>query len=396
MLDPLAVYLFDLDGVLIRPGGYNAALKATVNHFARTMGLADTAPDDSAIETFAVNGIGLEWDSSAICLGALMLDVWKADRELRLAGNLARRLSAIAASRPAQPVIDYKALALRVAHATPPGGHAPLAALGLLSDEAEALEGGDRVREMKEALRLVLSGTRDEHTSPTMRLIQHFTLGSTLYSEVYGEPSQFETVSLLREFDRPTLSVAESRALKSSMRREGGRGAAFTLRLSRPLELPTNGLEFAPEAEIALETAGMAWLPLVGYGQVRWLAAQHHLAPDAFVKPSPVHALAALGRAVGGGERESLEAAYNLWHSGRVGAPYDALLKRRLTLHVFEDSAGSVHGVCEAARLLCVHGIQAECRSYGIASSPEREAALREGGITVYSGLESALRAAGL
>jgi len=396
MLDPLAVYLFDLDGVLISPGGYNAALKAAVNHFARRMGLAEAAPDDSAIETFAVHGIGLEWDSSAICLGALMLELWKADRGLRLAGDIARMLSAIAARRPTQPVIDYKALALRVAHATPPGGHAPLTALRLLSDEANAFERGDRLREMQDALRQVLSATRDADLSPTMRVIQHFTLGSSRYTEVYGQPAQFETISLLDEFDRPTLSERECRALESSMRREGRRAAAYTLRLSRPLDVPTNGVEFAPEAEIALETAGMAWLPLVGYGQVRWLAAQHQCAPDAFVKPSPVHALAAIGRAVGGGDRESLEAAFDLWDSGQVNELLLGLRERPLTLHVFEDTAGSVRGVSEAATLLCAHGFQAECRAYGIASSPEREAALRGRGVAVYSRLGPALRAAGL
>jgi hypothetical protein len=396
MHNPLAIYLFDLDGVLITPGGYNAAPKAAVNHFAHRMGLAEAAPDDSAIETFAVHGIGREWDSGAICLGALMLELWKADRGLRLAGDFAHMLSAIAARSPAQPDIDYKALALRVAHATPPGGHAPLAALRLLSDEANAVERGERVREMEDALRLLLGGTRDAHTSPTRRVIQHFTLGSSLYTEVYRQPAQFETGSLLREFDRPTLSEAESRVLESSMRREGRRAAAYTLRLSRPLDLPTDGAEFAPEAEIALETAGVAWLPLVGYGHVRWLAARHGAAPDAFGKPSPVHALAALGRAVGGGERESLEAAFDLWESGQLNELLRGMRERPLTLHVFEDSSSSVRGVCEAARLLRVQGFQAECRAYGIASSPEREAALRESGIAVHGGLEPALRAAGL
>ncbi|MCX6025552.1 MAG: hypothetical protein NTY23_04705 [Chloroflexi bacterium] len=147
------------------------------------------------------------------CLGVLMLELWKADRGLRLCGDFAHMLSAIAARSPAQPAIDYKALALRVAHATPPGGHAPLAALRLLSDEAHAVERGERVREMEDALRLLLGGTRDAHTSPTMRVIQHFTLGSSLYTEVYRQPAQFETGSLLREFDRPTLSQKESRAL---------------------------------------------------------------------------------------------------------------------------------------------------------------------------------------
>jgi len=45
----MQVWLFDLDGVLICPGGYRAALKATVNHFTRAMGLGDYPLADETI-----------------------------------------------------------------------------------------------------------------------------------------------------------------------------------------------------------------------------------------------------------------------------------------------------------------------------------------------------------
>ena len=396
MADPLQVYLFDLDGVLITPGGYNAALHATVDRFAEAMGIGESTLSESAIETFAVLGMGLEWDSSAICLGRLVFELWKADPELRLAGNFPAMASAIAGRRPAHPAIDYRAWAERVARATPAQGRAPLAALQLLQEEARREADGFRLAEITHALHLILGNTRDLSTSVTMSVIQHFTLGSSLYAEVYGRPADFETPSLLRQFDRPALIESDRRMLEIAVRQKRALAAVFTLRLSRPRDLEVSGPEFAPEAELALQSAGMPWLPMVGYGHVRWLAAQHDAAPDAYVKPSPVHALSALARAAGGGERESLEAAFDLWHSGKVGAPYDTLRKRRPTLHVFEDTANSVRGVCEAAERLRAHGIGAECRAYGIASSPEREAALREMGIQVFPHLAPALRAAGI
>jgi hypothetical protein len=106
MADPLQVYLFDLDGVLITPGGYNAALQATVGRFTQAMGIGESTLGESAIETFAVLGMGLEWDSSAICLGRLVFELWKADPELRLAGSFPAMASAIAARRPTHPAID--------------------------------------------------------------------------------------------------------------------------------------------------------------------------------------------------------------------------------------------------------------------------------------------------
>jgi hypothetical protein len=396
MADPLQVYLFDLDGVLITAGGYNAALRATVDRFAEGMGIGESTLSESAIETFAVLGMGLEWDSSAICLGRLLFELWKADPALRLAGDFPAMALAIARRRPAHPAIDYRAWAERVARATPAQGHAPLAALQLLLDEVRLETDGFRLADITQALHLILGDTRDLSTSVTMSVVQHFTLGSSLYAQVYGRPADFETPSLLRRFDRPALIESDRRMVEVAVRQKRALAAVFTLRLSLPRELEVSGPEFAPEAEIALESAGMPWLPMVGYGQVRWLAAQHDAAPDSFVKPSPIHVLAALARAAGGGERESLEAAYDLWHSGRVGAPYDMLRERRLTLHVFEDTAGSVRGACEAAQCLHEHGIDVECRAYGIASSPEREAALRGMGIEVFAHLAPALRAAGL
>jgi hypothetical protein len=43
------VWLFDLDGVLIRPEGYREALRRTVAHFSREMGNPERPLEESAI-----------------------------------------------------------------------------------------------------------------------------------------------------------------------------------------------------------------------------------------------------------------------------------------------------------------------------------------------------------
>jgi len=47
-----------------------------------------------------------------------------------------------------------------------------------------------------------------------------------------------------------------------------------------------------------------------------------------------------------------LNAARRLVEENRLGAPLDALRDRRVDIHVFEDTAGGILGVMNAARQL--------------------------------------------
>jgi phosphoglycolate phosphatase-like HAD superfamily hydrolase len=51
------IWLFDLDGVLIHPGGYREALRRTVAHFSRRAGYPDEPLAEETIEAFEANGI---------------------------------------------------------------------------------------------------------------------------------------------------------------------------------------------------------------------------------------------------------------------------------------------------------------------------------------------------
>ena len=62
------VFLFDLDGVLVQPGGYRAAVRATVNYFAKQLGLGNIAPADETVAIFEAQGITCEWDMVPILL----------------------------------------------------------------------------------------------------------------------------------------------------------------------------------------------------------------------------------------------------------------------------------------------------------------------------------------
>jgi len=70
---PRRVFLFDLDGVLVAPLGYRAAIHATLEHFTRRMGLGDcTSPGEEAIARFESISMTSEWDIVPTCLAAIL------------------------------------------------------------------------------------------------------------------------------------------------------------------------------------------------------------------------------------------------------------------------------------------------------------------------------------
>jgi phosphoglycolate phosphatase-like HAD superfamily hydrolase len=396
----MQIWLFDLDGVLIYPGGYRAALKATVNHFTRAMGLGDYDLADPTIETFEACGITSEWDSSPICVAVLLAEIWRADPTLRLPADFDQALSAVRSHAPQRLAPDLAAWARRISQAMSDTDLAREAnpsdaALKLLQDDARrSLERNGRLVELDALLRQLLERNRDLLRSPTMRVFQHYTMGSRAFGSHYGSVPSFETPSLLRDLDRPALS-SSSRDMILELASQGkAHPVIYTARPGQPRTLPGRPEDCAPEAEIALDLIGLADLPLATYGHLTWLAAQYNQRPDYFVKPSPVHALTAMAMAIGGSEREALETAYALVREGRLVAPLSDLRGRRAEVHVFEDSARGIRGVREAARLLEQAGIHVDARAWGIADHPEKRRALESLDALTFANVDQAIQAA--
>jgi hypothetical protein len=389
------IWLFDLDSVLVYPGGYRAAFMATVDHFSRTMGLGGGLLDPSAIETFEACDITSEWDSSAICVAVLIEGIWRADPGLRLPVDLDAALSNIRARAPQPPRADFAAWARRVGQAMADKRYPSDAALTLLLEDASRSPSADgRLVELETCLRGLLEHTRDFFRAPAMRIFQHYTLGSEGFAQHYGIAPAFETPSLLRELDQPALKPARRERVLELTAHGEVHPVIYTARPCWPRSLPGRREDYAPEAEIALELVGLSSLPLVGFGHVSWLAAKldHHL--DYFVKPSPVHALAAVGLAMGGEERAALSAARRLVEENSLDAPLDAWRDQRVDIHVFEDTAGGILGVMSAARQLRQAEVRAEVKAWGIASTPGKRAALEALGVPTFADVNLAIDAA--
>jgi hypothetical protein len=111
-----------------------------------------------------------------------------------------------------------------------------------------------------------------------------------------------------------------------------------------------------------------------------------------WVKPAPVHALAAIGAAVLGDEKAALLAAQALAEEGRLQAPFSELVNDSLIVTVFEDSAYGVQAVNGGVEILRSSGVKCRLVAKGIATHPEKCAKLVEVGARIFPDVNAALR----
>ncbi len=379
------IFLLDVDSVLVRPLGYRAAVRATVDHFRTRMGLPPDAPTDAEIDVFETNGFGSEWHSTAVCVAEALVQAANGQADLwRL--TLDATLAAIAHAKRTVPRPDYAAVIQRIG-ANPIWSDmlAPLRALNYFTE---------RTPPPAHPVLHELLARPYEITAPATRVFQHYTLGSARFPSTYGFGPDFETESLLMALDEPLLSP-EGRALLLDS------GAPFAVYTARPSLAPAHeeSTGYAPEAEMACQLVGLKDAPVIGYGHVSWLARRHDAHPDIYVKPSPVQALAAIGAALAGGPEgvaAALEAARALVERGRLTGPLAALGEQPggVRIAVFEDTASGSQAVQRAGDVLRAAGVAATVRVVGVGATEFKRRALEPVADLLATDINEALRLA--
>ncbi len=387
------VWLFDLDGVLIRPEGYREALRRTVAHFSREMGNPERPLEESAIEAFEAQGITCEWDIAGICAAADIFTIWRANPDLHLPADLPRAMRVLQKDTLARPEPDYAGWARRVSAL---GDETPSAsAVKLFRQEAgHADPDVDRAGEFHTALDALLGHPREFARSPVMQYFQQFTLGSRAYTEHYRVPATVETPSLLAEMDQLAVSASSRDQILAFHSHKKIRAAIITARPCWPQEARDDLSNYPPEAEIALKVAGLKELPMAGAGHMLWLAKLHGQKPDAYLKPNPVHSLAAFAFALGAGEGAALEAARIFVEEKKLLSPLDRIEEEGADVVVFEDSPTGVIGTQSAVDLLRRACLDVRLSFIGVAAGVEKRTALEALGAKVFPTTDEALDAA--
>lgn len=357
------ILLFDMDGVLVKPWGYHRALKETVRLASIATGFGEVQLGDDQIAQFEALGISSEWHSSALCMAVMLLNIQagmvrKNENSQSNGLNLADLFEAIAVQPMRNSAIHR----------------------GQAAVEQLAIEYNVPVDLVVDSI----SESESIQSSPTLNWFQELILGSENYAKIYQKKPQFQVSSYLNLYDEPQLD--ESKADKILMWAEGSdHGAAIMT--NRPSHGPSN---FAgmPDAEMGSRLVGLAALPVVGKGELLWLAAHTGQKVENISKPVWKHAMAAILVASGLPEEESLKFICEKpedWDNSTIMKLHNS----RVT--VFEDTPSGFLAAQEASELLNNLDIKVEVKKIGITGELDKQAALSAQSATVYPDINQAL-----
>jgi hypothetical protein len=232
--------------------------------------------------------------------------------------------------------------------------------------------------------------------TPTTAIFQAHTIGHERFQQTYGYAPQLERESYLLTHDTALLNSETRRKLLNWGLQPNNGMTIFTARPSLPPpDSEADPLGFPPEGDLAAELVQLAHIPMMGSGRLHWLAQRRGKSNGAdYIKPSPVHALAAIGAAVSGQESQSLLAAIALIEDGTLIEPLNQLVNETLTVVVFEDSRGGIEANKSAVQLLKNVGVDVILIAVGVSPESSKRRSLAEAGATyvvdnVNQGLEA-------
>lgn len=351
------ILLFDMDGVLLFPKGYNRALQISVNLVGRNLGIANPQLDMKHISTFEAAGVTHVWDLMVIFTAFQLIQVWKLDPSARVPDNINLN--------PKKFVINGTMDYTKFIQKLDLSGIQPLAyAEAILANLEASLS-----VEQTDYLKLILFGGQDLCASPVLPLLQEYILGSQEYSQTYNCASQLNTESIPLKYNQTALTEYSLDKLTTWLESPFHHAAIFTNRPSKP---PDGVLRFfsTPEAEIGANSIGLQKIPIIGVGSLAWLAEQRTKPVLTYLKPHPVHALAAMQAAMGTPIPQALELAADIANgSGDIA---DWLSMRDSDVYAFEDSPGGLVSVQEAKKLLNKNKIYSNVHLVGVSKRPEK------------------------
>ena len=368
----MKILLFDMDGVLLEPKGYHKALIETVRLVSRSMGFEDFILSDKDIAQFEALGISSEWDSSALCAALLVVDASTIDKEFRVPTSLST-----------VHMLQYKRrIKLPELFEALKGQPAELPAVLRAQQAIEDIAYKYHV-DPKQPSQIIKNSKSIKH-SLTLNVFQELVLGSENFERTYQRENQLNVESYLQKYDKLLLINPLKDKLLRWLEDPQHNAAIMT---NRPSAIAL-GKAGTPEAELGAELLGLDSLPIIGNGEIRWLAQKTNADVGALMKPAPTHALAAAFVALGNRFEDSLINAYNLIHSDH-STEANALSKS--TVYVFEDTAAGIISVEGMQRVLKKNNTLIQIHKFGVSPDPIKRDYLKGQGARLFDSILDAL-----
>lgn len=391
------IALFDVDGVLITPGGYRRASEDTMKIFLTQMGQPQWQPEENLYEQFESYMITSEWDMVPFLLCAF-LDHAAAHLQPQHPWNTFSEAASEIKQHPNLPLHpDLSGSIDRIGDIV--DGQSGTPSTWVLKAKNNKDFPFLRLRSHP-VLEELLTNTRDIQKSLTMRTFQEHIIGSKLFEQCYHLEPKYNVPNYLTQYDLCPVK-AETHA---ELERKSCAGelmlSTYTARPSMPPQgiSPNGDGAYAPEAEQALALIPWSNCYLSAYGKVYWLSLHCNFHSEDLLKPSPVQAMSAIFYHFVKDEVTALMWAQRLYRAYLDGeirsttVPTD--LPRSIILHVFEDSPNGLRGGTLSAEVLRALNIEVELHLWGISDNPQKQTALQAQGGQVFVDVNEAIRTA--
>ncbi len=391
----MKIFLFDIDGVLLKPHGYRKAFFDTFSRWISMFGLKVNLPAREVLSLFESYGITNEWDMLAICI-SIVLDRVGTENELKIQSTTVMELmEEFSEIQIPEIEIDYREVIQKMdtifqLHEIP----CVSVYQNCTADHYQSLY-------QLPILKDILCTTRNMQDNLCTSLFQNHILGSELYQMTYQRPAHFICESYLGIHDLPLISSEWITWIKEKNQDKNIKFVGLTARPSqgpRGVNLPASGA-YSPEAELAMKVLGLTELLFVAYGKLAYLAEQLGNTAEEMLKPNSFHALAAIFTALNGDEWAGLQKAACFMHKmdptfPEMNSPVTLFdIPSYLELSVFEDSQGGIRAVLKAADLLRRAGIEVVTVPYGITQNIDKTNTLASMGVPVFPTINDALDA---
>jgi len=359
------IFLFDMDGVLLIPGGYRESLKSSVKRVGMALGLPSSDLEDDHIARFESLSITNEWDTLAICSALILLEIWQTHPEVRL--NHLSPSTAVLSDQ--SPQLDDFLESFSEISSLP-----SVSAYEKIIQDHPGLDESQRSH-----LRNILFNARDIYNSPILWSHQETVLGSVAFQKNYQLEPQLGIESYLLKYDRAAFNSDAHQAFRNFLSDNGHLAGILT---NRPSGTPPGYLS-SPEAELGAKLVKMGDLPLLGSGVLGWFAVTHCQLPEyTFLKPNPVHALGLMQMCCAEPVTRALQLAFDLWQG--AGDRNDWMKFDHCELLVFEDSVKGLESGRHAKALLAQVGIDVDLKLIGVSNNAIKQAALQKVADQVY------------
>ncbi len=387
-------FLFDIDGVLLKPGGYRKASNETLVYFLTQIGFKDLPDFDPVFVLFESMGITSEWDMLPLLLVAALE---KTFQNYQLSDQLT----------------NWEDITRFVENQN---GKFFLPEFEIKHYEDFLIDGispADAVYENRSSNQFLqifpvtstycpwvyeklLSATRNPNQSEITSVFQNLILGDKLFEKILQNKASIKTDSYLVLYDQNNLGSLETQIILQKRRENKIYCAAMTARPSGYPDGKNNHKLYFPEAELGLKTVSLEEIPVIGYGSMSYLAECFGETGDYYIKPSPIHALSAVLASHGKTIMEFVTLAYSILMDNMLTSEKRNLLNELFpqgsTIHVFEDSAIGLRSVKKMVDWLVLAGYQVEGHLYGVSTDREKINALKKESAVIYESINTALQ----